>query len=201
MSIHCCTQSSHSPQSLAARTGNRFAYKIWNNVHVLMFDVYFKCFWCLIFDITQLNCQLRKMGGLVITVVIIYPPWQYRCFVHDWGIVLEWILWIHILGCKKSWKLNSGQRFQKSAFPLWEKLICKCACNSGSTHIDILKAKSAVQNSDFRWDETAESRMARRYTHTPVLFMKYPHLHSCHPVTLQDIWLSPLQSAKCFIQV
>jgi len=35
-----------------------------------------------------------------------------------------------------------------------------------SDHVDILKAKTAVQTLEFRWGETAKSRMARRYTHT-----------------------------------
>ena len=60
--------------------------------------------------------------------------------------------------------------------------ICKCACNScfcshrylkvqfkiqvsADDHIDILKAKAAVRNLEFRWGETAKSRMAGRYTH------------------------------------
>ena len=33
------------------------------------------------------------------------------------------------------------------------------------SRLDILKAKTAVQNSEFRRGETAEGRMAGRYTH------------------------------------
>ena len=42
------------------------------------------------------------------------------------------------------------------------KWICKFTCNSGSIHKDIPKAKTAVQNPEFRWGETAESGS---YTH------------------------------------
>ena len=35
-----------------------------------------------------------------------------------------------------------------------------------SVHVDILKAKTAVQTLEFRWGETVESRMAGRYIHT-----------------------------------
>ena len=40
-------------------------------------------------------------------------------------------------------------------------------------YIDTLKAKTAVQNSEFRRDETAESRMAGRYTHRNCDLEKY----------------------------
>ena len=58
---------------------------------------------------------------------------------------------------KKNWKLNSGQRFQKSAFRLWEENeFANLLVIHASVHIDTLKAKTAVQNLEFRRKLKAE---------------------------------------------
>jgi len=69
---------------------------------------------------------------------------------------------------KKSWKLNSGERFQKSTFRLRleENGFEMCLQFRFQLALISWKLKTAVQNSEFRRGETAaESGMARRYTH------------------------------------
>ena len=150
LSIHCCTQSSQ-PTTCCQQwllTGLRinFVIILYSCLTFIPNVFHIRCL--RYFDIPQLSCQLRQMGGLVFTLVIImigvrydqeYRPWQYTCFAHNWEIVLEWILdapisYSGFCGWKKSWKLNSGQRFQKSAFSLREEngLMCKCACSFNS---------------------------------------------------------------------
>jgi len=144
---------------------------------ILVFDIYSKCFSHLMFTVfwystaelpTKRNrwtytcdnhdrCEIWP--GIHAMTVYMLCTWLRNSIGMDSGCT-HFLFWI--LGMQN--KLNSGQRFQKSAFRLWEENGFANVL-AVLTHINILKDKNAVQNSEFRWGETAESRIARRYTH------------------------------------
>ena len=140
---------------------------------------------------------------------ISYDQNYISTFVHDWEMLLEWIL---DSGDTKDWKRAEGWilgkdfRNRLSGYDRFANLLVIHV----SVHIDILKAKT-VQNSEFRWVETAESRMARRYTHQnlscPCNF-RGRCLTACMAVNCQSVhvdkssraWTNPLKCV-CIINV